>query len=153
MTISKSDSNNAETLRIVDPELPFLASQAAIEIDNLILGRNPKLNYVYILGTKLRNSFDIDTSNDPPNLLIDPPTLTIVGEAINESHNHTRVNKVDELVEKAKALASDLTEETQKKDNFEKLEWVRAFCVALSRLSAAYHGSILDLRQTHPFRR
>lgn len=150
MTISTS---NKGPLHVLDPNLPFLASNAAIELDNLLLRRKPTLKYVYILSEKLRNSFEIDISNGATRSLIDPTTLTVLGEAVNKSQAQPTVTKVEELIEKACSIASDLSKRNFPKDNREKLEGMRDFCVAFSHLVSAYHKSIFDLRPPHPFRR
>ena len=140
-------------LRVLDHDLPYLASEAAIEFDNLLLKRESKLKYVYVLVERLQESFKIDNSNGEVSSLVDPATLTVLGEVINESLGKTKVNKLEDLIKKAYLIAGDLKKNTDPKSNRKELEWARTFCVTLSRLTAAYHKSIFDLRPPHPFRR
>lgn len=145
--------NSQAPLHVIDPDLPFLASKAAIELDNLILGRTSDLKSVNILAEKLRHSFEIDETNGERRSLLDPTTLTILGEAINKSETQPTVTKEKDLINKAWSIADELLQEKNLKDDSGRLEWARAFCVALSSLTAAYHRSIFDLRPPHPFRR
>lgn len=151
---TKATKNKKKTpLRVLDPNLPFLASTAAIELDNLLLGRKTNLKPVYILQGMLKDSFEIDRENGATRSLMDPSTLTVLGEAINTSQDQRRVTKIEDLIATASSIANDLSRRTNTKNNRERLEWARAFCVSLSRLTAAYHKSIFDLRPQHPFRR
>ena len=153
MATPSTEINEREQLRVVDPDLPFLASRAAIELDNLLLGRSKTLISVIALATRLRNSFRLDANGGSPRSLVDPATLTVLGEAINRSTVHPPLTSVEDLIKKACAIADDLTKKTDPKDDRESLIWARAFCVALSHLASAYHKSIFDLRPPHPFRR
>ena len=151
MSPKAKDIDKTTPLKILDPELPFLASKAAIELDNLILGKSIEFDSVHILATKLKNSFEIDNNNGMRRSLIDPTMLTLIGDAINEIPEISKVTNVKELVDKAMALANDLLEKEEKKKK-KGLEWKRDFCVALSRLTSDYHKSKIDLRPSHPYR-
>ncbi|MBA7515519.1 hypothetical protein ES705_07561 [subsurface metagenome] len=153
MSTTITKNRKITSLRVLDPDLPYLASEAAIEYDNLLLGRKSNFKSVYILAERIRNSFEIDRGNGATRSLMDPATLTVLGEAINESQDQPKVNKLADLIKKAFSIADELLKNTNLKDNREELEWARTFCLALSRLAAAYHKSIFDLRPQHPFRR
>jgi len=153
MSTTTTKNRKMTLLRVLDPDLPYLASEAAIELDNLLLGRKSNLKSVHILAERIGNSFEIDRSNGATRPLMDPATLTVLGDAINESQSQPIVIKFEDLIKKASSIADELLKNTNLKDNRKELEWARAFCVALSRLSAAYHKSVFDLRPPHPFRR
>ena len=153
MSTNAAKISKQASLHVIDPDLPFLASEAAIELVNLLLGRKSDLKSVSILAEKLRNSVEIDKTNGEIHSLMDPTTVIILAEAINKSQAQPTITKVEELIKKACSIADDLSNNTDPKDNRNRLEWARDFCVALSRLTAAYHKSIFDLRPPHPFRR
>lgn len=152
MTLQALNNDKKELLHVLDPDLPFVASQAAIELDDLISGRDSKPKYVFILEKKLRNSLEIDSSESTHQSLIDPSTLTVLGEAINRSHNQKTVTKVEDLITQARSIADGLSIEKKQKNKKKQLKWVRDFCIALSSLAAGYHKSIFDIRPQHPFR-
>lgn len=139
-------------LRVSDPDLPLLASEAAIEIDNLLSGRSSGLGAVERLGARMRYSVG-GSGREGARSMLDPATLTVLGAAVNEvSRGTPLVADMDALIHRAGQIASDLTKRDPQSDRV-TLEWVRAFCVALSRCAAAYRKSIYDLRPQHPFKR
>lgn len=142
---------NAEMLEAMDPDLPFLASAAAIEIDNLVAGRDSDPAPVTKLATLLRNSFGCPKPDGSMQSLLDPATLVVLNEAVVLSGS-TQLNTVSDLVGRARNIADELSQATAT-SNSSTLEWARTFCVALSRSSASFHSSILDMRPSHPFRR
>src|SRR5258708_211036 len=73
-----------DVLSVLDPELPFLASEAAIDIENLLTAKAKDLAAVRRLATRLRNSIP-SASDGGPRSLMDPATLTVLGEAIYQS--------------------------------------------------------------------
>ncbi|OGW38716.1 MAG: hypothetical protein A2010_14630 [Nitrospirae bacterium GWD2_57_9] len=139
-------------LRALDLDLPFLASEAAIDIDNLLSNRSRELTAIRLLADQLRNSIEISSTGEPPRSLMDPATLTILGEAVARAAGEGYSRKVDDLLAEAVKIGTELTSADPSK-NLKELERAREFCVALSTAVVAYHKSISDLNPQHPFRR
>ena len=141
-------------LRALDPDLPFLASEVAIDVDNLLAGVSVNQKAMRLLAEKLLNSIEIDSAGSPPRSQMDMATLTVLGEAILdlETVDVQPLGKVEDLLTKANQIATILLVDDPQ-NNPKDLEQARSFCVALSRAAAAYSESIRDLRPSHPFRR
>jgi hypothetical protein len=134
----------------LDSNLSSLASTAAIEFDNLLLGKESDLQAATTLAERLRNSFEPNNGVGTPKSLMDPATLTILGEAAIKSNFQPNIVDVSDLISHALSIADNLTDKEQDED---RLKWARTFCLALSKCAEAYRRSIYDLRPSHPFRR
>lgn len=152
MSSALASSQPSQVLRAVDADLPFLASEAAIDLDNLHSGTYTEVDAVRRLAERLKNS--VPSRYDHANRrVLDPATLIVLGEAVTVSlWNEESPQKVDELLAKAAEIADFLSGDELTK-NPEKLNSARNFCVALSRAALAYRKSLRDLRPPHPFRR
>jgi len=139
-------------LRVLDLDLPFLATEAAIDIDNLLAKRSIEFTAIRLLADQLRNSIEISTTGEPPRSLMDPATLTILGEAVARAAGEGYSKKVDDLLTEAVKISRELSSDEPTR-NLKELERARDFCVALSTAVVAYHKSISDLTPQHPFRR
>jgi len=146
--------NGNPGLRALDPDLPFLASEVAIDVDNLLAGVSVDQKAMRLLAEKLLNSIEIDSAGGPPRSQMDMATLTVLGEAILDvdTVEDPSRGKVEYLLTKASQIANILSDDNPQ-SNRKDLEHALNFCVALSRASAAYSESIRDLRPSHPFRR
>jgi hypothetical protein len=152
MLCTSEQNESRKGLRVLDLELPFLASEAAIDIDNLISNRSKELTSIRLLADQLRNSIEISSTGEPPRSLMDPATLTILGEAVARAAGEGYSKKVDDLLTAAVKISTELSSDDPIK-NIKELERARDFCVALSTAVIAYHKSISDLSPQHPFRR
>ncbi len=145
-------SQSNQGLRALDPDLPFLASEAAIDIDNLLSNRSKELTAIRRLASRLNNSIKLDTAGGPPRSLMDPAMLTVLGEAMGEALKNQSLQTVEDLLDEATKIAKVLSSEDLSQSPVESKQ-ARDFCVALSRAVMVYHKSIRDLRPSHPFRR
>lgn len=153
MTSATAPSSPSSEIRALDPDLPFLASEAAVDLANLRYGQSQRLEAIHRLAARLRNSIKKDSSGAPSRSLMDPAALTIVGGAAAESGSRDPSSwKVNDLLARAMDIAEFLTSEKMKEEH-DKLEDAMNFCAALSRAAIAYRRSIRDLRPSHPFRR
>ena len=133
----------------LDPELSFIASQAAIELDNLLLGRPGRFVAVAQLAEYLKSSA-IDSGAAQGTGPLDPQTIDVVSRAIDAAGEET-LKTLEELKVHAGRLASELGEMDEASDEG-KIERLRAFCVSLSQVATAQRQSILDMHPSHPFR-
>ncbi len=148
----KLASQGNKGLRALDPDLPFLASEAAIDIDNLLSNRDKNLTAMRCLAERLKNSIKLDSTDGTSHSLMDLATLTLLGEAMAEAVRNNTFQKIEDLVEEAADVAKLLSSDDPAKDLTE-LEKARDFCMALARAVMAYRKSIRDMSPSHPFRR
>lgn len=152
MSRASALTQSDQGLRALDPNLPFLASEAAIDIDNLLSNRAEDLTAIETLAKLLTNSMEQGGTGGPPRSLMDPGTLTVLGQALAEARSSQALQKMEDLLTEAARIAGSLSSHDLK-EKPDELERLRDFCVALSRAAVAYHKSIGDLRPSHPFLR
>ena len=141
-----------EILRARDPNLPLLASQAAIELDNLIQNKTTELSATKRLATLLSRSFEAKQGVPSYHSLSDPATMTVVSRALLASHWGVQVLTISDLAREAVSVAERL-QNTRADADRKSLEVVRAFCAALSECAASYLQSRYSQLPTHPYRR
>lgn len=138
---------------VLDPDLPFLASRAAVELDAILNGESTEKPSVEKLAERLRESLDEpDSPGAKRGLLIDTATETVLGQALNLADSGRQLSNLEDLRARTGEIAEQLSKPTSGQDS-RGLELARAFCLALSRCAAAYRKSVYDIRQPHPFRR
>lgn len=153
--MSPTTIDPTSVIRATDPNLPFLASKAAIELDKMVRGVSVDTTSIHELSSILRSSFETDESNGGFRSRMDAATLTVLGQAVNQSRTGQQIVQMDKIVEMAVTVADKMLNGANGKlrEDTDSLEWARDFCVALSRCAAAYRKSLMDLRPSHPFRR
>ncbi len=139
-------------IKALDPDLPFLAAEVAIDVSNMLSGVSNDQTAMRNLADKLRHSIEPGSTGVPPHSRMDMATLTVLSEAISETMEKHSLKKVEDLLAKASMIANVLARENPQDDR-DALGEARNFCVALSRSAAAYSESIRDLGPSHPFRR
>jgi hypothetical protein len=140
-------STSPEPLEL-EMDLASLASQAAIDLDDLLLGRRKELTAVKVLAEKIAASLPLGQT-------MDATTAVAVQRALIETPGLPQTTTVNELVNSAAELTarlSKLVAKPEPKENPDEVKQLRSFCVALSRSSTALQGSPYD-RPEHPFRR
>lgn len=153
MTFSMERSINEGEIHALDPDLPFLASEAAVDLANLRYGDSQRMEAIRNLADRLKKSIKKDSSGVPSRSLVDPDALTVLGGAVVESTFAGQSSKkIDDLLVRALEIAEFLSSENMQ-DDPAKMEEAMNFCAALSRAAIAYRRSIRDLSPSHPFRR
>ena len=119
-------------LRISDPDLPRLATRAAVELDHL---RRDSGNEIEALG-RLRELLlnGIRQRSVPPAAptgLFDTGTMVSLTNALKAAH-YAHARKVNEFYERASAVADDLGAVVSGAPQA-KIDQVAEFCVALAR--------------------
>jgi hypothetical protein len=143
------------TVNVLDSELPFLASQAAVEIDSLLNGTYSEITAVKQLAERLNSTLggDAPSSSQRSLAAAETATVAILGQAWNQSRDKQHpVTNVNELASKTADIADKLAMVTPG-NNDPNLQWMRAYCLALSRCAAAYRKSVFDIQRPHPYRR
>lgn len=158
MNPATQTSSLQDVLWALEGGLPSLATHAALELDNLILGLSRELHAVKHLalimnGDKVEYS---GISSLPRSLHNDPMTAFVVNRAIHESglseHAPTTVN---ELIKHAEAISKRLKAviraPKKSRNDLEELKKLRDFCLKLSSLASASAPSIYDFNHAKPF--
>ena len=142
-----------EILRALDPDLPLLASQAAIELDTLIRKKTTKLSATRRLASMLSKSFPRTEEGKEPKFFIDPAAATLITRAFHQSHGGGQpVRTVNDLRREASKVALSL-KNTSPGAGQKSLVEARAFCAALAESAASYLQSRYAEFPTHPYRR
>jgi len=153
MTSAMEQSSASSEIHALDPDLPFLASEAAVDLANLRYGDSQHMEAIRNLADRLKKSIKTDSSGMPSRSLVDPDALTVLGGAVVESTFAGQSSeKIDDLLVRALEIAEFLSSENMQDDSA-KMEEAMNFCAALSRAAIAYRRSIRDLSPSHPFRR
>lgn len=140
-----------DALNTMDPELPLLASDAAVEVDRILQGLPSDRTAAQELALRLRRSVQPANGTTEARHMMDPATMTVLIEALGYGAPGSAVTTVADLISHTTSVADNLTKSDRVRDRAE-LESVRVFCISLSRLSSAYRKSIEDLHPSHPFR-
>ena len=140
-----------ETLSALDPDLPLIASRAAIELDTLIRNKATELSFTKRLASRLSKSFKGTEDEPRPQFLVDPATATLVTRAFQQSQWTGTVRTVNDLFTEASKIAVSLENPRENSDR-KTLEEARAFCAALAESAASYLQSRYSQFPTHPFR-
>ncbi len=135
--------------QISDPNLPFLAANAAIEIDDIIKGRSNDLKNARLLVEKIIGSDEGLDADYGSRSFIDPVASNVISKAFFVSHGAS-INSHKEYSKALKKIAEEL--ESLLDAGHKPEEGIRKFFVALSQQSLAYQGSFFDIRNT-PYKR
>src|SRR5262245_44387035 len=139
-------------------DLPSVACQAALELDNLILGRTSTIPTVAELSARLSEEVPEVPDLNSPLSLVDPSTVVALHGTIQETRlavpSDDIVVLTRQAVEIARRLkaASDDPEGARTRD-LEELRKLKEFCLILSKRSAAASGDPDEARPPHPYRR
>lgn len=135
--------------QISDPDLPFLAANAAIEIDDIIKGRSNELKNTRLLFEKINRSdesLDVDLGTRS---FIDPIASDVISKAYIVSHG-TSINSHKDYSKALRKIIEEL--ESLLDAGHTPEEAIRRFFVALSQQSLAYQDSLFNSRNT-PYKR
>lgn len=138
-------------LRALDPDLPMLAAQAAMELDNCLSSGERNFGAVRQLSVRLKNSFSLGGSSVPKSLL-DSGTISLIGQALHTSRWVGQFSTLDQLSTHLLDVADRLSK-VEDNPKAQPVERVRDFCVALSECAASYRQALHDLQPSHPFKK
>lgn len=150
MSSALEPSKINQELQALDSDLALLASEAAIDIDNMLSCRGCEFVAMRQLAERLNNSIKEDLTICSPRSLMDPATLSVLSAAVMEAQNKS-LPKVDELLGEAAKIAKILSSSTSA-ENSDELRQARDFCMAFSKAVVGYRKSMYYLRQPQPFR-
>lgn len=139
-------------LRALDPNLPMLAAQAAMELDSFKI--TGEIHFVAIkeLLDRLKNSLGTTSGSPTSKPLLDSGTVSLVGRALNSSQWSGDIGTLEQINNGLRDIVQHL-ERLQTEPTTEPIDKIRDFCVALSECAATYRQAFNDMRPAHPFRR
>jgi len=139
------------SIGVLDPEFSVVASQAAIELDSVILGRPfGRFDSIRKIAEFLKCSFEKKVGQ-AGQMTFDSSTIAVLGNAFDTVMLGHHATTVEDVVGEAWRMAEHL--ETTEKSKSGELEQMREFCVALARCVSSYRQSIEDMTPTHPNKR
>lgn len=141
-----------QPLTVLDPDLPFLAAKAAVQLDNLLLRRGTDLSAVVALASRLSNSQFSPIASGQHNQLVDFATLSVLSQAIH-GVSGSSITTLDDLSQQAAKLTDELrlsSTSQEQPDNVVKK--VRMFCSLLSQCATAFQHSLHENSSDWPSR-
>ncbi|MGH9959022.1 MAG: hypothetical protein ACREBC_18145, partial [Pyrinomonadaceae bacterium] len=151
-------ARSTQSRRLTNSLLAQVASNAAVEFDCYLRGRQFGFDAVTQLASYLQS--EIKEVNEPPtpSSLLNPSVAVVMSRAIRLSNWPTKeITTVADLVSKANEISKelqsseDLLDETPTTET--TVQKLRDFCVALSKAAAEQRHSIEDTIPDHPYRR
>lgn len=136
-------------LNALEPNLSLLASQAAIELDNHLLGKSTELDAVRSLAEQLDAATMAVGGSEERQALMDAPTVSVLSSALDSCS--LRVHTLAELADEAWKMANDL-QDTGKTTDRQRIEQLRSFCVFLATNARSLRRSIQDMQTAHAMR-
>lgn len=137
-----------------ETDLASLASRAAINLDDMLLGRTQDTCSILRLAKVFRGKLEVGSPDEKRQWLIDPPTAVIVSCAMHE----VDADQPSETIEQVKRFAEEIARQleavaTPSHPDATQLAMLRDYCVALSRSAASATYSPPELEEVHPYRR
>lgn len=140
-------------LNILDPEFSLIASQAAIELDNAIVGGSSReFASIQRLALFLKGAFRAGSPIGLATMNLDSNAVAVIGSAFDLIDEQHPVKTVPELVKEAWEVATRLEESSNQSDT-SVLKQMRTFCIALGSSVASYRQSVQDSKPVHPHKR
>src|SRR5580700_7931794 len=118
-----------QTLQPTDAEFAMIAARAALELDQLVLGRSTSLTHVSRIADLLSVSTSIKEGMQYP--AVNAALFAVIGEAFNMT-SAVPLQSSDKIIAAASEIAGKLVPDTVRPAK-EHIENMRAFCVALSQ--------------------
>ena len=139
----------------VESGLPFLASQAAVELDCMSYGDDIEPAAVYalaeLLEKRVKNGNGSSTTRS-----IDPSSAAILRQAYSSSYGRhlTESGEIQrttgELADELRKVADQVRTALEDHDSLERL---RKYCLDLSEAAQSYRSNVFAPRPVHPYRR
>lgn len=141
MAISTALDDAPGRLNAYDPGLSYLATQAAIQLDNLLLGEMPRLDAVVDLANRLQQSTEIVAGEEERRSLMNPATVSLISNAIRAT-GATQIRTISDLTREAWQIASEL--QGIDPNNADVISRMRSFCMYLAQAAMAHEQSLQD---------
>ncbi len=136
-----------DPLSVSDPDLSFLASQAALELDNHLLGKKVEFKSVKWLAARLECSTEEIGGTEARKPLMDTATVVVFSNAIAASGMH--VSSLADLAKQAWEIANTLRDSSLVSRDSKEIKRMRAFCNHLARSVIAHERSLYDMQSVN----
>jgi hypothetical protein len=141
-TIAERKST-ASRLRATDPNLAFLASRAAIELDGIRQKKTTATDAVRELAERLKNSAQPIASAGESTALWDPATISLIHNAI-EARGSVNIATMADLLREATEIAEQLESTTGASSDAAEINRLRSFCIGLANSAIAHERFQID---------
>jgi len=153
MTNGTAGLAQTQPLRPLDTRIPFLATRAAVQLDNLILKRTKSVEAIARLGASLRETATVSASAVSKKALVDPLAIRIL-RLVSQQAVKDAPTAPDDLVRQAKDNGDKLVAAAAGTATDDELRMLRTYCLALSRALASFQQSRQEhLKPLHRIRR
>ncbi len=141
----------------LESDLASLACQAAIELDNLVLGRATTFPSVGRLVAAIAESVPEDDDPGSPSSSLDATAALALNRAISEVIPGSAPTHVTDLVRRVAGITQQLSELVSnpghsRVNRASELKQMRSLCLALSKHASASMPSPEERTPEHPFR-
>lgn len=132
----------------LDSDLAILALNAAIQIDDLIIGRGRKTNLVARLANILKKENRSFSDIESVKKFVDPFAVDIVRHAVSD-YTGEKPASIDELVTRYRDIVSKFSGISLTQDTTD-LQRMKSFCLALHRQLLLLRTTMTDQHETSP---
>jgi len=136
---------------VLDPHLPLLASQAALEIDDILQKKQTSVDAIQRLVNILNNTFENECHKPASRCFVDNSAATIFSQALKYRSPRTLADLAEQAWEVTKELESVKNEGAG--DNAPELTTMKTFCLNLARSAATYRQKFEHSRPLPSYRR
>jgi len=153
-----TDPEQNAIFETLERDLPSLACRAAVELDNLNLGRSSSLENVQKLSRSLKESLPEVADFASPSSLFDPTMAIVVNGAISDTRQAEPIRQMAKLLDETKNITDRFENLLRDPTEFcrtslDEVKTLRSFCLALSKRAFAFKGPRQSRTPQHPFRR
>ncbi len=141
----------ARLLHFHAPNLSMLASQAAVQLDNLIRDGSSVHDAVDALAELLTEALR-DTKGNRLVILARPGFVQVFSQALSDSGYAKKAKNLSELTAQLRTLESDINSDMTKVEDA-KQEQLRDFCAKLSLAASDYLSQKRESGPLHPHKR
>lgn len=134
-------------------DIALLASDAAIELEELLLGMDPTLTKIRELMSVLPDL--VKPSDDSAPSSIDPTSALMVNQAFSDARwsGSSPIRTTEDLANEVRNLTDQLSEAIKTgPEQRDLVQRLREFALALSRTASAYGPSFEDLEPVQRFK-
>jgi hypothetical protein len=141
-----------EDILVLGNSWSALASRAALELDNLLLGRDGKLVAIPWLATELASAVADQKGASDNQVRYNLVKVSVINRAFGVVGVVPRPTRVDEVVSQAVKLVESLKAVAKDPNGFreqkaEEVKRLRSFCLALARSTLASRNPRADRRR------
>lgn len=137
---------------VLDTELPFIASKAAMELDDLGRGKTSTLKATRQLASILKSATSQGQESGTKGF-IDPPSAAVFSKALKVAMVGRPLSSKDALLQAASDMAETLNSAGPDPADTSSISKLRDFCLELSRYSLTYRDRVFAPVPSHRYRK